>query len=458
MDQTPPTRTYEFPDELTQMEELNVDDATTLEADSCCDHTDVASVASDGSDESVIEAFEDYKTKIEQLLEDIGSKDYDIEVVQHGYNFMNCVYALTSTRSAEHYILRVTHGGFYRDSDGKHETVEKEIVLLGHLKDKLPVPEIKAYCLTKDNHLEAAFTLQTRIEGESLNRLWPTMDLADKYKIVDEFISLLVNLETVTFPTAGTFAVSENLPSYSNEPINTDIPAINVFDAFADEPTQDPQILQDRSGHDIKALLTSHLDKWIQQEQAEDQNILTPKLEALRTMLTDMEEEGVFAHPFPIILHHCDLEPRNIMVARSAEDGHYHITGIIDWDDAVALPQPLARIPPRWIWHFPDQDPDLEDGYLNDDQYPDPELSEEGKALKTYFAEKVEGVLEGYEEEAESWGRWLRRVWYFAKEGAYRQYEWDFLDRLPEEWARREKEIVEGPVEGESDGKEGGEC
>ena len=446
MDPPAPLPTSASADELTQAEELTTSDAYPVEAHSCCEDADAASVASDGSDESVMEAFDNYKAKIGQLLGDIGLRDYKIEVIQHGYNFMNCVYALTSSKSTEQYILRVTHGGFHRESDGKHETVENEIVLLGSLNDKLPVPRIKAYSLTRDNPLEAAYTVQTRITGESLNRLWPTMDPADKYRTVDELICLLVNLEAVTFPTAGTFAVSGSLPSKFNDPISTEVPAIHVFDAFADEPTQDPKILQDRSGPDIKALLTSHLDKWIQEEQAEDQNVLTPKFEKLRTMLNDMEEEGVFAHPSPIVVHHCDLEPRNIMVSRS-DNGQYHISGIIDWDDAVALPRPLARIPPRWIWHFPDQDPDLEDGYLNDDQYPDPELSEEGKALKKYFEEKVEERLKGYGEEAEGWGGWLRRVWYFVKEGAYRQYEWDFLDQLPEEWERRGKESVQGQAE-----------
>ncbi|KAL8947450.1 MAG: hypothetical protein Q9183_007786, partial [Haloplaca sp. 2 TL-2023] len=158
MDLAAPLPTSTSSDELNQLKEPTISDADFVEAHSCCEDADAASVASDGSDESVMEAFDDYKAKIEQLLGDIGLSDYDIEVIQHGYNFMNCVYALASTKSAEQYILRVTHGGFHRESDGKHETVEKEIVLLGYLKDKLPVPRIKAYSLTKDNPLEAAYT------------------------------------------------------------------------------------------------------------------------------------------------------------------------------------------------------------------------------------------------------------------------------------------------------------
>ena len=42
-----------------------------------------------------------------------------------------------------------------------------------------------------------------------------------------------------------------------------------------------------------------------------------------------------------------------------------------------------ARQPPIWIWHYPEEEPD--EGFYDDDQYPDPELSLQDQALKAYF-------------------------------------------------------------------------
>ena len=81
-------------------------------------------------------------------------------------------------------------------------------------------------------------------------------------------------------------------------------------------------------------------------------------------MLSDLDTEGIFKRPTPIILYHWDLEPCNVMVSNTNTNTTYAITGIIDWDKALALPLPLSWIPPRWIWHVTDE---TLNGYLNDD-------------------------------------------------------------------------------------------
>lgn len=424
-----------------QIEKLKMEDDENADNDHDSDHN---SIASDESDDSPMEPFEEYEPKIQQLLQAIGLANFSIAAIQHGYGYMNCVYALTSLRDpTEQYILRVAIDGFIRDSDGRHETMENDIVLLAYLKDRLPVPRIKAYSTTEDNVLHRAYTIQTRVPGESLAHLWKTMAYEDKYAIVDEFRDLLVKIESVKFATAGTFALSAPLPATANDYFDIADPAIRVFDALAETPLLDPDILRDRAGPDVHALLTSHLDKWIRDERDRGQHDLpcsiTPRFENLKAILQDMAAAGSFTdQPLPIVLHHWDLEPRNLLVSKSS--GAWHITGIIDWDDALALPTPLARIPPRWIWHFPDEEPGLSDGYLTDDQFRDPQLSEEDARLKTYWDTAIEKVLPGYGEDAYGKGRWLRRIWFFAREGAFRQWQWPFLDQIPEEWAGRLKE------------------
>jgi hypothetical protein len=67
-------------------------------------------------------------------------------------------------------------------------------------------------------------------------------------------------------------------------------------------------------------------------------------------------------------LWHWDLEARHILVEKrprtmsesggkdksqkstSEEELRWTITGIVDWDDALAVPRVLARAPPTFLW------------------------------------------------------------------------------------------------------------
>ena len=433
-----------FPD-LTELKRQaeNLETAAEIVSDNGqLDDSDQTSTTSDDSDNLEMEGFDTYKSKIEQLLTSIGFNNFAIDSIQHGYGYQNCVYALTSLKNpSEQYILRVAIDGEIRVSDERHETLENDIALLGYLADKLPVPRVKAYSLTTDNILDAAYTIQTRIPGQSLNNLWATMSLADKYAIVDEYLHLLIKMESIKFPTSGTFAIPAPIPAQMSPFTPIGDPLVHAFEPYATEPTQHTP----PTGCNLPSFLTSHLTAWIREEISRAQHSLPcsigPKFKLLLSMLDDIESEssGSFTAPSPIVLHHWDLEPRNIMVCNANASGRWKITGIIDWDDALALPRPLARVPPRWIWDFHIRHPKLEDGFLNADQYADPELEDEDKALKRYFDNMVECMLPGYNEDAYGTGRWLRRIWYFAREGAFKTWEWGFLDQLPREWAARSK-------------------
>ena len=96
-------------------------------------------------------------------------------------------------------------------------------------------------------------------------------------------------------------------------------------------------------------------------------------------MLEDKEQEGFFEdQSLPILLHRWNLEDRNIMVSQI--NGTWKITGIIDWDGAIALPRPLARIPPVWLWYWIEMEIDVPTSFYNFDHYKDPLLSEENKS------------------------------------------------------------------------------
>ncbi|KAL9031297.1 MAG: hypothetical protein Q9180_006818, partial [Flavoplaca navasiana] len=86
-------------------------------------------------------------------------------------------------------------------------------------------------------------TIQKRIPGESLNKLWATLDSAEKYAIVDELIVLIAKLESITFATAGTLHVSSPLPERANNFLKTEDPWVQILDEYPTELTKDPKMV-----------------------------------------------------------------------------------------------------------------------------------------------------------------------------------------------------------------------
>lgn len=156
-------------------------------------------------------------------------------------------------------------------------------------------------------------------------------------------------------------------------------------------------------------------------------------------MLEALDREGVFAQsPYPIILHHWDLEPRNLLVEQDSA-GAWRITGIIDWDDALVVPRPLARKPLDWIWDF---DPEGFTGYMDTDHHPKLDLSNDMKDLKARFDTLAAEKLDGYLEDAYGSGRWLRGIWRFAKLGIYSTWYLDLVELLFKDWEARPKPVA----------------
>ena len=407
--------------------------------------SDNESIASVASDISEMEPFSEYLPKIERLLCDIGIVGFSVEALQHGYSFQNCVYALNSSENDnEQYILRIPVCPDFQETDGRCIAIENEVTLLGFLVDKLPVPRVKAYSATKENTLNAPFTVQTRLPGQSLDQIYADLDHKEKLGIVDQFVEVLAKLESVTFATAGTLTTSSPLPAAMSDVPHIADPSVTVFNEGDAEFVKDPKVLKDRAGPDVKSFLVSHLNGWIQKElkgEGEDESLTLADLKQLLAIVEEMANEKAFKDgPYPVVLYHWDLEARNIMVKKSNDT--WRICGIIDWDDALALARPLARKPPDWIWDF---DREGFTGYLDNDHHPNDDLSDESLALKSHFDTAAAAVLANYLEDAYGRGRWLRRIWTFARSGADNMWYIELIKKLPKDWAARPKHIVSQP-------------
>jgi len=419
-----------------------IDDLETSSDQKESNASDNESIASGCSDDSEMEPFSDYLPKIEQLLSNIGLDGFIAEPLQHGYTFQNCVYALKNPHNdEEQYILRVPICPL--DVNGKVVAIENDAALLGHLADKLPVPRVKAYSTTNDNALNTAYTVQTRLPGQSLDDFWDDMSHEEKLRIVDQFVELLAKIESVTFATAGTFTASP-LPTIVSDFVTTATPSISTFVQGDEEFVKDPEVLQDRAGPDVKSLLVSHINGWISRDSKTDIGPFTlPRYNELLAIIDELDNEGTFSDgPSPVVLHHWDLEPRNIMVEK--RDGTWKICGVIDLDDTLALPRPLARRAPDWIWDF---NCEGFTGYLDNDHHPNNKLSEEQLALKAYFDTKAAAALPGYLEDTYGRGLWLRRIWTFARAGAGSQWYVELIRSMQPDWDARTKPITPEPRE-----------
>ena len=406
------------------------------------DEPDNQSITSTSSEDSEMEPFAEYTSKIETLLSDIGLSNFNIEELHHGYTFQNCVYAVTSPTSAdEKYVLRVPT--FPKFRDGKWEAIENDASLLAYLQDKLPVPRVTAYSTIQDNALNAPYSVQTMIPGQRLDEIYDDLSRAEKLEIIDLYVGLLVRIESVKFDRAGTFVASTALPVTVRDFEATSAPSVSIFNEGDEQVTKDSKTIQDRAGPDLKNLLLSHIDGWILSDANTDDCPFTlPGYKDLLAIVRDLDHEGAFnGGPCPVVLNHWDLEPRNIMVEKI--EGAWNISGIIDWDDALALPRPLARKAPDWIWDF---EPQEFTGFLDSDHHPNPNLTDEGIALKAYFDAQAAKALEGYLEDAYGRGRWFRRIWTFARHGnSGNSWYLDLIKQMPDDWATRPKPAVAPP-------------
>ncbi len=435
----------EFGEKASVAESLQIDtmenQTDTVEA------SDAESVSPGASELSEKEPFADYLPKIEQLLRDIGLDGFSAEAIQHGYTYINCVYALkSSSDEIEQYILRVpVCPDNDPEADEKCQSIIDDASLLNHLATNLPVPCVRAYDATSKNALNSPFTVQTRLPGQSLDNIWDDLDRNDKLVIVDQYVELLAKLESIQFTTAGSFKAPSELPDKMNNLFISAPPSISIFDKGPEEIVREPKTVQDRSGTDVQALLLSHLNTWIAKDLKDEDrfDFTVPKYKLLLAVIQDMAREGSFDNiSHPIVLNHWDLEPRNIMVEQIGDA--WSICGLIDWDDALAMPRPLARRAPEWIWDF---DCEGFTGYFDNDHHPNQNLSEDQLALKTYFDTKAAAALPGYLEDAYGSGLWMRRVWTLVRGDLHNCWYLDVMEQVGKDWNERSKPITPEPQE-----------
>jgi len=162
----------------------------------------------------------------------------------------------------------------------------------------------------------------------------------------------------------------------------------------------------------------------------------------LHRMIREMDEMNYFTDSDVLnraILNHSDLHGGNILMAK-AEDGKWRVTGLLDWDEACAVPSVLSSSRSlEWMWAgelFDDDELALvwtgNLDFVSDAKLAT--LSPDRLQLKQAVDEYMASKDSSYMEHVYGRGRWIRRVAKFAIQGWLESRDFKMIEWLIKEW------------------------
>jgi len=174
--------------------------------------------------------------------------------------------------------------------------------------------------------------------------------------------------------------------------------------------------------------------------------------EQLKEMVAEMHRLGYFQGMGSVhstTLSHPNLHYGNIMADRDAATGRWAITGIIDWDEALAMPRVMANRSLEWIWSGPlYADQELAMQWTGDlDFVPAAKMAslpDDRRELKARLDEYMAGLDPTYMDHAYGRGRWIRRVAKFAIGGWQDNRDDKMSGWILKEWARVRGQTIQG--------------
>ncbi|THY32414.1 hypothetical protein D6D00_01682 [Aureobasidium pullulans] len=307
-----------------------------------------------------------------------------------------------------------------------------EALVLNLVEDSgILVPRVLAYDITSQNSLGFAYSIQTRAAGDSVQDHYRRRDfsLNDRHWIAGEMAELRVRLETIKFEEAGRLLANEDEEhsSAGKLPLNLSSRA-NIIQ----------NLIEYELGREHKGR-ESRIRRYLY----------------IKDIINDMYTLGWFSEDIDAspgsALSYWHQSAEKTLVEKTDDPANpWRVTGFIGWDDSEALPVVLTRAPAAWLWHgFNDDklDRDLVYYYQGDmDILPVemPWLTTEDLAIKQRYedvlVEKLytpqygENARARYLDDAYGRGRWLRRVFKFAREGLCRMLDYHRFNAFHQEW------------------------
>jgi len=309
-----------------------------------------------------------------------------------------------------------------------NEIADQVAVLRFLHKHGLPVPQVRTYDMTADNAIGSRYILQTRMPGAPLSDIYDDLSTEEKRQIVDQWVDLLVKIESIKFPMAGRLIAA--VPSKPCP--NSNLQGIEIAGFGTKQFEGDHNAVETKPATSLMELLFGQFEAW----KEHDQNLsmdrgtsllwaqiieIAKEMDSLQLLGSVNDNENV--------LYHWDLEARNVLVEQRL--GNWEITAVLDWDGALSVPPVLARKPPLWLWDFSDDPSDWDgdvDIYIPEGQ---PCIDH---TLKEHFHEKIGKHLSTYIQDAYENGRWIRRLGRFALYGFFTNEDFKRCDTFLRDW------------------------
>ena len=235
--------------------------------------------------------------------------------------------------------------------------IERAVATLDYVRrnSSIPVAAVVAKDYTNENPLDSPYLLQRRLPGYDLEVLWPDLNHAQRCAIAREMGRVIKSLLALESPVSGFIQASaedtETIDRFTIVPFNLKPDDGNPLQGLEHQTTHVMGAPDERQTTlDFFKLQIGH---WRAVDVARNAPLVHQIIglwDAMLEIAEQMDDLGLFPTTFHCLCH-VDLHPRNVM-AEIGSDGSVHVTGILDWDEAVIAPKFVCCEPPGWLWGF----------------------------------------------------------------------------------------------------------
>ncbi|KAI1137366.1 hypothetical protein F5Y05DRAFT_419785 [Hypoxylon sp. FL0543] len=274
-------------------------------------------------------------------------------LAEGGYNKVFAI-SISNEDGVFNYVLRLPGSKEdIRDSVASFKYVEKAT--------DLPAPRVIFYDLTADNPLQYPYMILNRIPGITLlQALRDGITHEQRLSIAKDLGRFYKKMLSTKNNHAGTIRAVENGSLDAN--IFARIQPLSVHEGDPDIDYQVPWnddsactlMTCEASGQSCSEIMLGAIMACYARGGGEKGDHADRWMETFR-IFYEMDQMGLFSNN-DICLDHRDFAPRNIMVDLSSSvdspGNAATVTGILDWDSVMFIPQFLANQPPTFLW-FP---------------------------------------------------------------------------------------------------------
>lgn len=397
----------------------------------------------------------------------------------------------TSDSSASSNLSGSTLLNDYLDSDSDSDDDDDESgdqwqrldeALLSNLLEDhgVPAPQTLAFDVGWQNALERPYSIQTYQPGDQVSKVHRErgeMSLEDRLWLAGEAAEIRARLETLSFEgtgrllakldgdlTAGRLPlhmsartdINEKLETsaFLIEPYNTDLDEVSAWNRFG---------ARGRIYYSLYDTMFRAVDDLMAKAMVKFHNVECScrAYAAIKDILLDMDHLGWFSEAdraySKSVLNHGSINDSQLLLERTEDlSKPWRLTGVIGFDEAETVPSVLTRKPWSFLWDVHDASKMLPEetrfgwngdvdelptelSYLNADDLRVKQHHEDVLIEKIYIPQYGEKAREKYFDDTYGRGRWLRRLFVFAREGVPFRDSQHRFNKLLRDWNQFKK-------------------